>query len=300
MSSKKPSQKSLGPYSMTGFARVERRLAQVKLNCDIKSVNHRYLEVNTRLADVFKPMEAHLRQRLKEVCSRGKFEVSLSFSVDEAILQGEEVDEDLVRSLVAMAEKICAITGQSDMLDTATLLAWPGVMHKQQDLALEDFEAEAHALFADGLAQLLAHRQREGQALSDAIKARLALLEEHVQALRVQYPVYKTASEHKVRERIAQLNVEIDEPRLVQELVLLANKSDVSEELDRLDAHLQETKLTLGRGEPVGRRLDFLMQEFNREANTLSSKASHKEMTQVAIELKVLIEQMREQVQNIE
>ncbi|WP_053979910.1 YicC/YloC family endoribonuclease [Marinagarivorans algicola] len=284
-------------HSMTGFARTQREYAWGVLSCEIRSVNHRYLEPSFRLPDSLRAIEATLRDQLKNQLGRGKVEIT--FFTQQAQSDSHRVDEAALQALaqlLATAEHILPNVAPVNPLEA---LRWPGVL-QAQELDGEQLAHAAQQMMGDTLTVLQASRAREGASLAQHIQARLQSMSTHVKALRAQMPNLVAAQQAKLSQKIMNLQVEVDNDRLAQELVIIAQKADVTEELDRLDTHIAEAQHTLKQAGSIGRRLDFLMQEFNREANTLSSKAITGGVTQVAVELKVLIEQMREQIQNIE
>jgi uncharacterized protein (TIGR00255 family) len=284
--------------SMTGFARRERQFPWGLLAWELKTVNHRFLEIGMRLPEEFRVGEADFRQGVAASVRRGKVECSLHFrpAVTAAAL---EVDAELLASLLQRAQTIAAQAGPAARIDTLELLRWPGVIRD----GTRDFApmiAAAHALLADALAELAHFRDSEGGRLRDALEQRCSGLIEFAARVTDRLPEVRARMRAKLLERIAQLVSEVDHDRLEQELAILAQRLDVDEEIDRLRGHVTEVRKTFAGQEPAGRRLDFLMQELNREANTLSSKSQDIETTRAAVDMKVLIEQMREQVQNVE
>ncbi|CAD5106287.1 YicC/YloC family endoribonuclease [Zestomonas carbonaria] len=285
-------------HSMTAFARVERAGTHGTLSWELRSVNHRYLEPHLRLPEAFRDLEGAVREALRQGLSRGKVECTLRFAEDNAG-QPLQVDRERAAQVVAAAETVAGLIKQPAPLNPLEVLAWPGVLvadaadpQALNKAALEAFEA--------ALGELKNGRAREGAELAKLLNERLDGILEEVGALRVLVPQMLAAQRQKILDRFTELKAELDPQRLEQELVLLAQKSDVAEELDRLTTHVTEVRRVLKAGGAAGRRLDFLMQELNREANTLGSKAFDPRSTQAAVNLKVLIEQMREQVQNIE
>lgn len=270
-------------HSMTAFARVEQAGTHGTLSWELRSVNHRYLEPHLRLPDAFRDLEGAVREALRQGLSRGKVECTLRFA-EETAGKSLQVDQERARQLVAAAEGVAALIRQPAPLDPLAVLAWPGV------LVADSADPQA----------LNAGRSREGQELAKLLNDRLDAMLVEVGNLRELVPTMLANQRQKILDRFAELKAELDPQRLEQELVLLAQKSDVAEELDRLATHVGEVRRVLKAGGAAGRRLDFLMQELNREANTLGSKAFDPRSTQAAVNLKVLIEQMREQVQNIE
>jgi len=285
-------------HSMTAFARVERAGAHGTLSWELRSVNHRYLEPHLRLPESFRDLEGAVREALRQGLSRGKVECTLRFAEDNA---GKplQVDRERAAQLVAAAETVASLIQQPAPLNPLEVLAWPGVL--VADAAdPQALNAIALELFNQALSELKNGRGREGTELAKLLDERLTSILDEVAALRVLVPQMLAGQRQKILDRFTEMQAELDPQRLEQELVLLAQKSDVAEELDRLSTHVGEVRRVLKAGGAAGRRLDFLMQELNREANTLGSKAFDPRSTQAAINLKVLIEQMREQVQNIE
>lgn len=285
-------------HSMTAFARVESAGPWGTLSWELRSVNHRYLEPHLRLPEAFRDLEGGVREALRQALARGKVECTLRLA-EESAGKSLQVDRERAAQLVAAAEAVAALIKQPAPLDPLEVLAWPGVL--VADAAdPQALNAAALVLFERALAELKNGRQREGAALAALLEERLTAILAEVDNLRGLIPQMLAAQRQKIESRCAELQVELDPQRLEQELVLLAQKSDVAEELDRLSTHVREVRRVLQAGGAAGRRLDFLMQELNREANTLGSKAFDPRSTQAAVNLKVLIEQMREQVQNIE
>jgi uncharacterized protein (TIGR00255 family) len=283
---------------MTGFARRERQFPWGLLAWELKTVNHRFLEVGCRLPEEFRVGEAEFRQAIAASVRRGKIECSLHFR--PAVASGAlEVDAGLLASLTQRAQAIAAQAGPAARIDALELLRWPGVI-RDGTRDLSPMLAAAHALLADALAELARFRDSEGGRLRDALEQRCAGLVVFSGRVTERLPEVRARMRTKLLERIAQLVSDVDHERLEQELAILAQRLDVDEEIDRLRGHVTEVRKTFGGQEPAGRRLDFLMQELNREANTLSSKSQDIETTRAAVDMKVLIEQMREQVQNIE
>ena len=284
--------------SMTGFARRERQFPWGLLAWELKTVNHRFLEMGCRLPEEFRAAEAEFRQAIAGSVRRGKVECSLHFR--PALAAGAlEVDAELLSSLIQRAQAIASQTGSAARIDVLDVLRWPGVIRDgSRDPA--PMIAAAHALLAEALAELARFRDSEGGRLRDALEQRCAGLIEFAARATDRLPEVRARMRAKLLERIAQLVSDVDQNRLEQELAILAQRMDVDEEIDRLRGHVTEVRKTFGGQEPAGRRLDFLMQELNREANTLSSKSQDIETTRAAVDMKVLIEQMREQVQHIE
>lgn len=288
------------PRSMTGFARHEAKLPWGTVIWEVRSVNHRYLEPGFRLPEDFREIEPALRDLLRKTLQRGKVEISLYLQHEQENETELGINLQRVAQLGQAAGQIYQQLGEkAALINPLDLLKWPGVIQKQE-VDREARQAEVINLFQQALNMLVEHRSREGAELEQLILQRLDAVSAQVRAVRARLPEILQGQREKLQQKIASLGVELDPERLEQEIVLLAQKADVDEELDRLDTHVAEVKRSLKQSESLGRRLDFLMQELNREANTLSSKAIVSDTTQAAVELKVLIEQMREQIQNIE
>ncbi|TVZ37178.1 uncharacterized protein (TIGR00255 family) [Alteromonadaceae bacterium 2753L.S.0a.02] len=285
--------------SMTGFARKESQFPWGALSCEIRSVNHRYLEPTLRLSEALRALEPELRERLRKQISRGKIEIAMQLKLEANEGTDLALNENFARHLSTLAEQIATQLANPSPLNPLDILRWPGVL-QAAEIDQDELSKASTSLFTQTLEQLVENREREGAELKNFISQRLETVANHAATVRRKLPEIQEAYREKLRSKIESLAVEVDEERFNQEVVYVCQKSDVAEELDRLDAHVQEVSHTLQQKGPVGRRLDFLMQEFNREANTLSSKSMSSETTQIAVDLKVLIEQMREQVQNIE
>jgi uncharacterized protein (TIGR00255 family) len=286
--------------SMTGFARVERQYEFGRLSWEMRSVNHRYLDFGLRLPVEFRPLEADIRKCLGQYLSRGKIEATLRFTeAAGASGSGLQLNLALARELLGVHEEMSRLAANEQKADISQLLKWPGLIEeKRPDPA--PLQNAAMELLVEAAQELQAGRGREGEQMANAIKERLIGVATLTTNIRLWLPEIRSALKQKLLDRIADLQQPLDPGRVEQEIVILSQKIDVDEELDRLDAHVEEVYRVLNLTEPVGRRLDFLMQEFNRESNTLSSKSIDQRTTQAAVDLKVLIEQMREQVQNVE
>jgi uncharacterized protein (TIGR00255 family) len=283
---------------MTAFARVEHSSSQGTLSWEIRSVNHRYLEPHLRLPEAFRDLEGAVREALRQGLSRGKVECTLRLTED-ATGKPLQIDRERAAQLVGAAESIASLISQPAPLNPLEVLAWPGVL--VADAADPQAQnAAALTLFTQALEELRNGRAREGAELARLLNERLEQMLLEIASLRELVPQMLATQRQKILDRFKEMQAELDPQRLEQEMVLLAQKSDVAEELDRLSTHVSEVRRVLKAGGAAGRRLDFLMQELNREANTLGSKAFDPRSTQAAVTLKVLIEQMREQVQNIE
>lgn len=285
--------------SMTAFARQERSSDWGLLTWELRSVNHRYLEVHTRLPEEFRGLESAVRQRVSSQLKRGKVDCNLRFRANPAASAQININRDYLQQLVAACRSVEETLNSADALNPLELLGWQGVIQEESRDITPLLEDALKALDS-ALEEMVQTRQREGEQITAWITARGDAMEKLVEQASHLLPEIQAALREKMLARLSEFNIEADSGRLEQELVFMAQKTDVSEELDRLNGHLHEMRKVLQRKEPVGRRLDFLMQEFNREANTFGSKSVNAETTRLSVELKVLIEQMREQVQNVE
>jgi len=284
---------------MTAFARKQGTCGRGVLIWEIRSVNHRYLEPGIRLPEALRSLETSIRDALRKHIARGKVDCQLRVENDDDSGTALQINEDLVIRLNDASGQILSLTGGGPALTVMEILKWPGVLG-ESNCNPEDLEQMALALFKETLQELIEARRREGQELHGFVGKRIEAVREIVKTVRERMPEILARQQQVLRDRLAELKVELDPARLEQEIVIYAQKCDIDEELDRLETHLNEVERVLRLSEPSGRRLDFLMQELNREANTLSSKSIVAETTLNAVDLKVLIEQMREQIQNIE
>ncbi len=280
--------------SMTAFARVELN----NLHWEIRTVNQRYLDVTFRMPDSYRSIEMKLKSILRHSLHRGKVDCSLRVN-KEGGSSGFDIDENLVQSLIAATRRVDEFNGTTKTIDALDVLRWPGVLAESGNNREDELEDVVNA-FKETVESLVEMRRREGTELKRIIQVQLSELREIVGAIRNEAPVIAEQQRLKLLARLEQFDIDASDNRLEQELVYLAQKSDIIEELDRLDTHINEVNHTLDQKGAIGRRLDFLMQELNREANTVSSKASVSDTSLQAVDLKVIIEQMREQVQNIE
>ena len=285
--------------SMTGFAREDTETQFGTLTCELRTVNHRYLDVHFRLPDELRAKEIELRQRIGSKLKRGKVDCSLHLRRSGGAAAELKINKDLVRQIGTRIDEIATLLPAAQAVDPVDILRWPGV--------IEEPAIDADPLFA-AAADLLEHtlgalgqmRSSEGQRIAAMLETRCKDILLLATGVRERMPQVLKAVRAKQQERIDKLDVDADPARLETELALVAQKLDVDEELDRLESHISEIRTALQNKDAVGRRLDFLMQELNREANTLGSKSADAETTKAAVELKVLIEQMREQIQNVE
>ncbi|MCG7567110.1 YicC family protein [Pseudoalteromonas sp. CnMc7-15] len=284
-------------HSMTAYARQEIKGDWGTGTWEIRSVNQRYLETFIRAPEQFRGLEPVIRERLRKNLQRGKVEVFLKFAANPAHVGELQINESLASQLVKSAQWVQA-QSQGD-INPVDILRWPGVM-EAEEMDMDVVQGELLKGLNGVIDDFKAARASEGENLEQMILTRLDAILEQVAIVEAQMPEVIKWQREKLWQKLEDLQAEIDETRLEQELIYLAQKQDVAEELDRLKSHVKETRKILKKGGACGRRLDFMMQEFNREANTLASKSINTEVTNAAVELKVLIEQMREQIQNIE
>lgn len=284
--------------SMTAYARIEHKADWGTASWEIRSVNQRYLETYLRLPEHFRSLEPVLRDRLRKRLNRGKVEVNLRYDLAEKSDNELQLNQDLAKQIINAANWVKNEASQGE-LNVVDVLRWPGVMSgSEQDM--DALGKELLVAFDSAIDQFIEARGREGDAINSMLQTRLDQIVEQVAIVREHMPQVMQWQRDKLTNRLAEITGELDPARMEQEMVLLAQKMDVAEEMDRLDAHVAETRRILKKGGAQGRRLDFMMQEFNRESNTLASKSISAEVTAAAVELKVLIEQMREQIQNVE
>ena len=283
---------------MTAYARTECKGDWGTAVWEIRSVNQRYLETYIRLPEQFRSLEAVLRERLRKKLQRGKVEVFLKYTANPAAVGELSINKTLAKQIIDAASWVSE-TAESDKLNPVDILRWPGVM-EAEETDMGAIQKELLTAF-DGLVKdFIEARASEGANLKEMIDTRLTSVLEQVDIVSKHLPEIAQWQKDRIKSRLEEAKVDIDEARLEQELIYLAQKTDVMEELDRLQSHVSETQKIMKKGGACGRRLDFMMQEFNRESNTLASKSINAEITNAAVELKVLIEQMREQIQNIE
>lgn len=284
-------------HSMTAYARHEVKGDWGNGVWEIRSVNQRYLETFIRLPEQFRALEPVIREKLRKQLQRGKVEVSLKFNVNPAHVGEMKINQALAKQIMKNATWLQEqIDGEISPMD---ILRWPGVM-EAEEMDMDSVQTELLSGFDKTVSDFIDARGSEGANLETMIDTRLTAIIDQVEIVNGQMPEVMKWQREKLTNRLEELKAEIDQNRLEQELIYLAQKQDVAEELDRLQSHVKETRKILKKGGACGRRLDFMMQEFNREANTLASKSINTEVTNAAVELKVLIEQMREQIQNIE
>lgn len=286
-------------YSMTGYAVASAEQPFGTLNLELRSVNHRYLDIQFRIPDELRALESGMRDMATARISRGKVEVRLAVAKSLASPAGLQIDEQLLAQLGRLDERVRAAMPEAQALSVNDVLRWPGLLGSD-NLEPEKLQETCNALMSRALDDLTAMRAREGAKLRQILLDRIQSMEDLVRRAAPRMPLLVAAYREKLSARLKEAMVNMEDDRLKQELVLFASKIDVDEELSRLTTHFGEIRRILDKGGAVGKRLDFLMQELNREANTLGSKSVDLEVTQISMDLKVLIEQMREQIQNIE
>ena len=285
--------------SMTAFARIESQHEPGGIQWEIRSVNHRYLDVNLRLPEDLRRLDPKVRERIGARLNRGKVDCTLRVLANPAATGGLAVDSDLAARVAQAARTVAELLPEAAPVNPVDVLRWPGVVQAPapdpeliERLVLDELDR--------ALADLVGMREREGTRMEAVIRNRLDELGTEVSRVRDVLPAIVQGFGERMRTRLAEVDATLDEGRVEQELALIAQRMDVAEELDRLEAHVHEIRAALERSEPAGRRLDFLMQELNREANTLGSKSAAVTTSRASVDLKVLIEQMREQIQNVE
>jgi uncharacterized protein (TIGR00255 family) len=286
-------------FSMTGFASTTRELATAALNIELRSVNHRYLDLQFRLPEDLRPLEPGLRELIVARLQRGKVECRVGLNPLPNAEKPLELNIEVLKQLRALSEKLRLAWPSVPGLTAAEILRWPGML-AADTLSLDETRAACHEALHDVLEDFTESRAREGEKLKAVLLERVAAMEQRVAAVAPRMPQIVAAFQEKLAARLREAMAANDDERIRQEITLFANRIDVDEELSRLVTHFSEIRRVLAAGGAVGKRLDFLMQELNREANTLGSKSVDVETTQVSLDLKLLIEQMREQIQNIE
>jgi len=285
--------------SMTGFGRNALDTDRGELQWELRSVNHRYLEVSVRMPEELRGLESVVRERIAAQLGRGKVEATLRLRAGQGAVSGQTLDKQALESLAGALQQVRDIIPDTAAIDPLQVLQMPGVVAAADDQ--QDVLAQRTLTCLDGaINDLVATRTREGEKTTHMLLERTEKIAAHLEQLKQHRPAVVALQREKLNAKLTELDIEHNEHRLEQELVFLAQRLDIDEELDRLAAHVSEFNKAVKRSGPVGRRLDFLMQEFNREANTIGSKASDLDTTGASVDLKVLIEQMREQVQNVE
>lgn len=287
-------------HSMTGFGQSQSNTDSSTLIIEIRSVNHRHLEISMRLPEALGALEVSLRNRIKQCLSRGKIDVHIRLQQSDEKPHAAGINERHLELILARLRHIQNAGG--DLISptsAAEIMRLEGIV-EHQTIDLTTLGTAVQTTFETALLQLQASRAGEGLALKKTVLSRVADITAKIEQIKTVFPMAKQGFENRLRNKLAELSVDIDEQRLTQEIILFAQKADIDEELDRLEVHLREIRAILEAAGPCGRKLDFLMQELNREANTIASKSIHTNITKASVEMKVLIEQMREQIQNIE
>ncbi|MDH5544657.1 MAG: YicC family protein [Gammaproteobacteria bacterium] len=287
--------------SMTSFARQDEKLDYGSLGWELRSVNHRYLEIFVRLPEDYRVLEATARELVGKYLDRGKVELNMYFKADQGRADATVFNKDVATQVVNLSQQICQLSPEIKSLRAIDVMKWPGVLEISGP-DVDRVKADAVRILETTLKEMVETREREGEKLRMALEERRKSMVDIVTNLRPRIPDILKGVRERLEKRFEEMSVQADEGRLEQEMVFVAQKTDVEEELKRLETHLEEIERLLNPKEykPVGRRLDFLMQELNREANTLCSKSIDADTTRLGVELKVFIEQMREQIQNIE
>jgi len=286
------------PRSMTAYARITEEHSWGSISCELKSVNHRFLEIGFRMPESLREAETTLRDMARKKLGRGKIDCSVQVAFNHSD-SSSELDLEAARGHIKTVESIAAEIAQAAPVSAVDIMRLPGVL-KDSSVDAKQLSKAGIQAFDLALDQMLEGREREGEKLADMIEQRLSGIETQVALVRQNLPEILKQQRNRLQEKLSELKDQLDEQRLEQEMVIIANRADVDEELDRLETHVIEIRRVLNESASIGRRLDFLMQELNREANTLGSKSISNITTQASVELKVLIEQMREQIQNIE
>ncbi|MDR3393708.1 MAG: YicC family protein [Parasulfuritortus sp.] len=284
---------------MTGFASASASLANGAISLELRAVNSRFLDLSFRMAEDFRVLEPAIRERINDQVKRGKLECRINFTAKEGGLLPGEPNAAMLEQLIRLADTVTKAIPESRPLSVAEILRWPGMLGEAANLA-EEMQAVALTLLSSALKDFNASRAQEGSKLAEIILQRVNAMRALIAGLRPRTADIVAAFREKISRRMEEILQGSDHERIHQEVALFAQKVDVDEELDRLSTHLDEVERVLKQGGAAGKRLDFLMQELNREANTLGSKAVVMELSQTSVEMKVLIEQMREQIQNIE
>jgi len=284
--------------SMTAFARIDVQENWGQVCWELRSVNHRYLDISVRLPENFRRLEVTIREHIQKYLKRGKIDCTLYFQRNESSNIEWEINQEVVQGLWQAIQQVNAITGNTTPPNPLEILRWQDVL-ATKTLDIEEIGEAVLQHFETGLTELLTQRQREGTQLATFIEQRCTAITIEVEQIRQELPTILQEQRERLEKRLAEL-VELNSERLEQEIVIVAQKMDVAEELDRMETHLAEINKVLNKNQAVGRRLDFLVQELHREANTLGAKSNHINTSHHSVELKVLIDQMREQTQNIE
>ena len=285
--------------SMTAYGRVENSDNQNSISCEIRSINHRYSEISIRLPDELRPLEQKIRNHISDKIKRGKIECNIRIEQQDAYNEALSINKDLLKNIIEVAEKINSNLSTSTSLNSLDLLRWPGVLRKKT-LDVKKIDKLLFKLVDEAIDIVIDTRQREGKKIKKMITDRCSKIKKIINDVRKKMPTILKSFRKKLTDRVQEISSELDNERFEQELLYISQKMDIEEEIDRLNAHIDEVIRVIDQKGPIGRRLDFLMQEMNRESNTLGSKSYHIKTSNASVELKVLVEQMREQIQNIE
>jgi uncharacterized protein (TIGR00255 family) len=284
---------------MTAYGRVENSDNQNSISCEIRSINHRYSEISIRLPDELRPLEQKIRNHISDKIKRGKIECNIRIEQQDAYNEALSINKDLLKNIIEVAEKINSNLSTSTSLNSLDLLRWPGVLRKKT-LDVKKIDKLLFKLVDEAIDIVIDTRQREGKKIKKMITDRCSKIKKIINDVRKKMPTILKSFRKKLTDRVQEISSELDNERFEQELLYISQKMDIEEEIDRLNAHIDEVIRVVDQKGPIGRRLDFLMQEMNRESNTLGSKSYHIKTSNASVELKVLVEQMREQIQNIE
>jgi uncharacterized protein (TIGR00255 family) len=286
-------------HSMTAFSRVQSQGKWGSLTCEMRSINHRYLEISLHLPEILRVLEMPIRDLIRQHVKRGKIECNVRFQAGQETNAAVVVNKKLAKELCQAAEEISSFLGQASGVQPADILRFPGVL-ETQEADTKTLHEEGLKLVQNGLKELVTVRLREGDDLRQLFLGRMKSMDDQIVKVRERIPEVAQEAKDKLTRRFNEAKLELDPMRLEQEMVMFAQKVDIAEEIERTETHINELRRVLKEGGAVGRRLDFLLQELNREANTLGSKSADPTLTHAAVEMKVLIEQIREQVQNVE
>ena len=285
--------------SMTGFGRTDFEKDSVTGFLEIRSLNHRHLDISVKLPETLRPFEKTARELIKARVNRGKIDCYLNFETKKKPEESLEIDDAILRNIAAINTRLSREFKKDLEINLIDLMKWPGII-SARDISFEGNEKVLTELFNNTLEELLSTRKSEGQSIKKALEEKLESFEKSLSFIAGLTPKNLEGATNRLHSRLKQLNEGIDHTRVEQEVIILIQKLDISEELDRIESHVKEMKKVLFRKEPIGRRLDFILQELARETNTLGAKSNNMEISAATIEMKVLLEQLREQVQNIE
>ena len=286
-------------HSMTAYGRAENSDNQISISCEIRSVNHRYLEIAVRMPEELRPLEQKIRDYISKKIKRGKIECNIRIEQQDTYDEALSINQDLLKNIIDVAENINSDLSTSTSLNSLDLLRWPGVL-KKNTLDVKKIDKLLFKIVNQAIDIVINTRQREGKKIKKMITDRCSKIKKIIASIHKIMPAILKNYRKKLISRIQEISNELDNERLEQELLFISQKMDIEEEIDRLNAHIDEVIRVVDQKGPIGRRLDFLMQEMNRESNTLGSKSYHIKTSNASVELKVLVEQMREQIQNIE